>query len=131
MIISNTVDILKFKKYIFAGVVVDALLAFVVISEGKLSVMHSLRLGGKNSCENFSVHRKFSHRKLLLSLILQVVRMSSTCSSAEDKGRHLKLAGVVKGVHAKLRRQYKECKYTEHVNVIFMIAKFNNSSCAK
>ncbi len=35
--------------------------------------------------------------------------MSSTGDSADDKERHLKLAGVVKGVHAKLRRKYKEC----------------------
>ena len=64
-------------------------------------------------------------------LTLQVFRMSSTCSSAEDKGRHLKLAGVVKGVHAKLRRQYKECKCTEHTNVILGVANLDNYSCAK
>ena len=34
----------------------------LLVSERKLSVMHSLRLGGKNSCHNFLVHPQMHAR---------------------------------------------------------------------
>lgn len=33
-------------------------------------------------------------------------------SGDQQKAKHLKLAGIVKSVHAKLRQKYKQCKYT-------------------